>query len=433
MDSTDSRHSSPLLGVDPRTCDSSHQRAHLIALQRLAAQVEAAYLETLVALLGSTPTHREVEVDVDAHGARCLDFRDEGVDQVAALLHRTHGSVAHDLRQARLLAGPLADIGAALAAGEITGRHARGICAAAARMLEAELGEDAVADADFADKCGQLQEFILPIARRSTPGATESRADRLITRIDAQAEARRRERARARIDVYARAEGDGLASVTAVLSSIDAAKVMATITGQVGAHGDLYRDAETVGQARAAALLDLLGATSGVAAEINVLVDAETLLASSPHAAALPAWVQVGSGAPSAVDREQVLNLLADPSMPSVLRRLVVDPTTGAMVDRGAATYRPTAELLDWLTARDRTCRFPGCTALPARCDVDHATDFDDGGGTTLTNTGLLCRRHHNRKTHGGWSIEDSQPDGSCTFVDPDGLRYRHLATPLRE
>jgi len=424
---------SSLLAVDPRACDPAGQRAHLIALQRLAAQVEAAHLDTLVALLGSTPAHREVEVDVDAHGARCLDFRDEGVDQIAALLHRTHGSVAHDLRQARLLHGPLAGVGAALAAGDITGRHARGICTAAARMLEAELGEDAAADAEFADKCGRLQEFILPIARRSTPGATESRADRLVTRIDAQAEARRRERARARIDVYARAEGEGLASVTAVLSSIDAAKVMATITGQVGVHGDRYRDAETVGQARAAALLDLLAATSGIAAEIHVLVDAETLLASSPHAAALPAWVQVGSGSPSAVDREQVLALLADPEIPSVLRRLLVDPATGAMIDRGAATYSPNRDLIAWLAARDRTCRFPGCTSLPARCDVDHATDFDQGARTTIANTGLLCRRHHNRKTHGGWRIENSQPDGSCTFVDPDGLRHRHLATPLRE
>lgn len=445
---------SPLLAVDPRLSDASAQRTHLVALQQLAAQVEAAYLDTLVALLDSTPVHRQVEVPMGVEGrtapggTRSLDFCDEDVDQVAALLHRTHGSIAHDLRHARLLHGPLTQVAAALAAGEITGRHARAIATAAARMQVTELGEDAADDAAFRAKCAHLQELILPIARRSTPGATESRADRLVARIDAQAEARRRERARARVDVFARAEGDGLASITAILTSIDAAKIMATITHQVATHGDRYPDAQTVGQVRAAALLDLLGLHSpmpssstapGITAEIHVVVDAATLLAAGAAATAFPAWVQVGAGSPSAVNRDQVLALLADPGVPTALRRLLVDPVTGALIDRGATRYAPNDDLIAWLAARDRTCRFPGCTALPSRCDVDHATDFSEGftggfsGPTTIANTGLLCRRHHNRKTHGGWRIESSQPDGSCTFVDPEGMRHRHLAAPLLE
>jgi hypothetical protein len=98
---------------------------------------------------------------------------------------------------------------------------------------------------------------------------------------------------------------------------------------------------------------------------------------------------------------------------------------SGALVDRGALRYPINASLTAWITDRDVTCRFPGCTRRASRCDIDHATDYADGGPTTIANTGALCRRHHNRKTHGGWQITEPQPDGSCNFISPSGHRHR--------
>ncbi len=115
------------------------------------------------------------------------------------------------------------------------------------------------------------------------------------------------------------------------------------------------------------------------------------------------------------------------------MRRLVTDPLTGVLIDQGARRYVPGSELVAWLRSRDRTCRFPGCSRRAQHCDIDHAIDYTDGGATTLANTGLLCRRHHNLKTHGRWRIRDSAPDGSCTFVSPTGDQYVHEPVPLAE
>ena len=47
------------------------------------------------------------------------------------------------------------------------------------------------------------------------------------------------------------------------------------------------------------------------------------------------------------------------------------------------------------LAARDRGCAARGCTRPPAVCDAHHLTRRADGGGTTMDNLVLLCRRHH--------------------------------------
>lgn len=495
-----------LLDTDPRLLTPAERRDRLQALQRLAAQVEAAHLATLVAECGATPRHRTVVVDAPsdadaeresgqlgagpgirgprlATGERQLVFTDEVIDELAPLLHRTHGSVGGDLRVARLLHGPLSLVRESLRAGRITSAHVRALCRQAARMQRDDLGADEAADAAFAEVCTEFQRRILPIAESSTPGRTESQAERLVAVLDAAAQRRRRERAKARMGVWAQAEGDGLMSITAILSSVDAARIMATVdaraeerrrqhtavdpsAGPDPSHGVDPRDGlhpsgcshgrVTIGQHRVHALLAMMGllstgsatdstdstgttdptdstdstdpATAVTAAtnvEIQIVFDARSLLALAPGAADCPGWVQLGSHTPGAVDRDALLDLLADPSVPTTLRRLITDPVTGALIDRGAQAYTPTPDLIAWLIARDGGCRFPGCTARAYRCDVDHARDYADGGRTDITNTGLLCRRHHNGKTHGEWRIEESAPDGSCTFVAPDGTRHR--------
>ncbi len=104
-------------------------------------------------------------------------------------------------------------------------------------------------------------------------------------------------------------------------------------------------------------------------------------------------------------------------------RRLVTDPTSGALLDYGRRTYTPPAALVDFLLARDGTCRFPGCPRPAELCDLDHGVAWDDGGGTDRDNLGPLCRRHHRLKTHTGWQLKRS-PDGSVTWISPHGWRY---------
>jgi len=76
-------------------------------------------------------------------------------------------------------------------------------------------------------------------------------------------------------------------------------------------------------------------------------------------------------------------------------RRLVTDPLTGHLLDRGRRTYAIPQALRDHIVAS------------PA-------------------NLGALCTRHHQLKTFGRWIISDSQADASCTWTSPQGREYEH-------
>ncbi|MCW2526811.1 MAG: endonuclease [Pseudonocardiales bacterium] len=96
-------------------------------------------------------------------------------------------------------------------------------------------------------------------------------------------------------------------------------------------------------------------------------------------------------------------------------RRLVTDPLTGALLDYGRTTYRPPADLRDFVLARDAICVYPHCN-IPARlCQIDHIDPYhpetDDphpaetgdktGGDTSAANNAPLCVRNHQGKPEG--------------------------------
>ena len=113
-------------------------------------------------------------------------------------------------------------------------------------------------------------------------------------------------------------------------------------------------------------------------------------------------------------------------------RRFITEPVSGVLLDYGRFTYEPPQALVDFLLARDRTCRFPGCRQPARTADIDHAQPWEEGGHTSLENLGLLCRRHHRLKTHGNWRLE-SHPDGSCEWTSPAGKKYSVPARPIGE
>ncbi len=415
----------------------------LVAVQAARARLDAAENALLVRAAGRTRVVREVLVeDVDPatglpfheRDPRIVPMIDEAVDEIAAALHRPVGVVQGQLHVARLLHGPLRATRGALAAGRITLGHATVIADQAARLLAAPLGTDPDADLVFADACAALQDRVLPWAPRETVTECRGRARRVVTAIDPAGAAARRRRAKLHIDVTAKALDDGLALFEAVMPVLEAQAVLAAVdtaartaisTGTVEALG-LGADA-TLGQVRAAVFSQLMRGEGNVRVEVGVLIDAATLVGITPNG---PVTATVG-GQPTDASREDLIRFLADPSTDAVLRRLVTDPLTGALVDYGKNTYAASSLLRRWREAADQHCTHPGCTRPAVRCDVDHTVDYADGGRTTRANTKLLCRGHHNGKTHGGWRIEDPDPDGSCTFVSPAGRRYRHQPARL--
>lgn len=88
--------------------------------------------------------------------------------------------------------------------------------------------------------------------------------------------------------------------------------------------------------------------------------------------------------------------------------------------------YRPSTALAEFVRCRDLTCRFPGCDAPAAVCDIDHTVPFPLGP-THPSNLKLLCRYHHLLKTFytgvGGWA-DRQLPDGTVEWTTPNGRTY---------
>jgi len=114
--------------------------------------------------------------------------------------------------------------------------------------------------------------------------------------------------------------------------------------------------------------------------------------------------------------------LVRDRATEADWRRLIIEPVTGFLLDHGSVIYRPPVELADYMMARDRRCRFPGCNTRATICDVDHNIPAPRGN-TSATNCFCLCRRHHRLKTFGGWTVT-LQPDGSCLWTSPGGRQF---------
>jgi Domain of unknown function (DUF222) len=94
--------------------------------------------------------------------------------------------------------------------------------------------------------------------------------------------------------------------------------------------------------------------------------------------------------------------------------------------------YRPSAALATFVRCRDLTCRFPGCDAPAAVCQIDHTIAYPQGP-THPSNCKLLCVFHHLLKTFwtgvGGWT-DRQLPDGTVTWTATRAVPYLTYCKP---
>src|ERR671919_655359 len=111
---------------------------------------------------------------------------------------------------------------------------------------------------------------------------------------------------------------------------------------------------------------------------------------------------------------------------PETARRIACDAALVEMVETGGSPVssrkrrRVPTRMRRALKARDKTCRWPGCTAR-GRYDAHHIVFWTHHGETLLPNLVLLCRYHH-RQVH----------EGGFTLVK-DGDRFRFFTPRGRE
>ena len=406
----------------------------VIRLERAIARLQALQAEALVAVASPERTVDEYLLwNARTDEELFIRVEDSAREEIAAAMRWSPALAQNRMDIARLLHGPLSQTANALKAGDISSSHVA-VIAEHARRLPGALQSrafagpltDPAADAEFTAACAELQRRVLPTAMRSTAAATRQAARRAVLAIDAEGERRRRLQARCHRDVRVVDELDGISVLIARMATEDAHAVMK----QLDACAHASESTLSIGQKRAEALAALvLGGDGAIAApvraHVDVVIDLPTLLGLAESVAAT-AEIR-GAGAVSA---DVVRDLLADPAIAVTVRRLVTDPVTGHLLDYGRTTYEIPDRLRRYLVARDRTCRFPGCTRRAEKCQLDHATAWDDGGDTNPTNLGALCTRHHQLKTHAGWDITDSRADGSCTWHSPEGRRYDHHPPP---
>ena len=102
-------------------------------------------------------------------------------------------------------------------------------------------------------------------------------------------------------------------------------------------------------------------------------------------------------------------------------RRQEVLEVGGIPVGIGDISRTVPPSLLRVLKARDRGCRFPGCSRR-RWVHAHHRWHWARGGPTDLGNLVLLCSYHHHFVHEGGWSI-DGDPHDELRFRRPAGDR----------
>jgi hypothetical protein len=99
------------------------------------------------------------------------------------------------------------------------------------------------------------------------------------------------------------------------------------------------------------------------------------------------------------------------------------DAPGGCAHTTATPAYRPPPRIREHVTARDRTCRHPGCGQPAWHADLDHTIAYDQGGRTCPCNLGALCRRHHQLKQHPGWTLTQPVP-GTFRWTTPNTRTY---------
>ena len=470
-----------LVAIDPEDLSRGARVDYLSAVERQTGWLQALIQRAIVAVAGTEPS----EADGIYEGVDDAERED-----ISAALRMSGNSAQYKIDIARSLINTLPNTCSALATGEISPAHAnviaRETAAAIREGLPAEaitrIEESAIAHAEFhtpaqvgnkvrtmlAQVAPKEFEEIVVRARETRKVSMYRESDGMATVVailpaeDAQTVMsaienfviranRRDEEARNHAEkaeiiraafigrapsTYENAKrtngagvsGAGVSGAGVSGAGVSGEQIKMTPEEEAAFSNEYAPDLRTMDMKRADALSEIAGIAVSLSADeakshrrsvsVNVTIDLPTLLGLKENPGQLAGY---------GVLPAQIMRALAGEGK---WRRFITDPNTGTLLDYGRDSYQPPQDLVDYLIARDRTCRFPGCRQSAARADIDHAEAWEDGGETSAANLGALCRRHHRMKTHGGWKLSSNE-DGSCNWESPDGHRYFVPARPV--
>ena len=457
-----------LVKIDPMTLTASSRVDYLAALEKQGAWLQALMQIAIVAVAGAEP-------DSDKGLYSTVD--DPQREEIATTLNVAPVTAQSRIDVARVLTQHLPATCTALANGEISSAQATVIAKESASLLRRGIDPD---------QLKYLESTAIAYAEFHTPAQVTNKVRSIVAKMEpvefevavAQASQGRR--------VTLTPQPHGMAQIMALLPAVEAQTVwlaidkLARANKEKGLSVDPF--AQSSGNRNASKSVSVSDAGSNSDSGLESFSDVD--LASESRADSLTKFISMGNE-PLTLDqlradalatiagqflaegadenlahgRPVTLNLTLDlPTFlglnenPGVLagygeipasaarllakdakwRRFITDPVTGNLLDYGRLTYQPPQPLIDFIVARDRRCRFPGCRQPARVCDIDHAIPWEEGGKTSKENLGLLCRRHHRMKTHGGWELTSFE-DGSCEWKSPEGNIFKVAARSINE
>ena len=110
------------------------------------------------------------------------------------------------------------------------------------------------------------------------------------------------------------------------------------------------------------------------------------------------------------------------------IHRVITGPRS-SILDFGHENRLVSENLFLSLVARDRHCRWPGCSIRATWCDAHHVTEWGRHGRTDEGTCALLCSYHHSVTHQPGWTITGNaheftihHPDGSTEISRPPAI-----------
>jgi hypothetical protein len=461
-----------LAAIDPNTLPMASRIDYLTAIERQESWIQALMHRAIVAVAGREST----ESDDPIYGIDEAERED-----VSTALRVSPGSAQIKIDIARALTNHLPNTCSALAVGEISAAHANAIAREAVSALNKGLPESvifelenrAIAYSEFHTPA-QVGNLVRKVIATSTPAefeetvadAREMRRVSCFNDVDgmstivallpaheaqvvmnaiesfiirarkfcAQCESEGKLTPETSVRPFAENSYVSLGSASLGSASLGSASLGSASLGSADSSiADTIIECNHVGGDQRSKDMKRADALASIASQflsstlddvtphrrpltVNVTIDLPTLMGLAENPGDLAGYGPI----PASVARE----IAADARW----KRFITDPITGNLLDFGREHYEPPQALKDFLIARDRTCRFPGCSRSATLSDLDHAKSWDSGGETSTENLGALCRRHHKLKTHYGWKVE-SFADGSCLWKSPAGKEF---FTPAR-
>eukprot|EP01037_Dinobryon_pediforme_P001093 gene1093-1107_t len=433
-----------LVKIDPMSLAPSARVDYLAALEKQGAWLQALMQIAIVAVAGNEPERdKGLYSNVD----------DPQREEIATTLNVAPVTAQSRIDVARVLTQHLPATCSALANGEISSAQATVIAKESATLLRRGIDPD---------QLKYLESTAIAYAEFHTPAQVTNKVRSIVAKMEpvefevavAQASEGRR--------VTFTPQPHGMAQIMALLPAVEAQTVWLAIDKLARSNKEKNLVAEfaqplaesnskatlnstsvllpqfisanveplTLDQLRADALAHLAekflaestdeNLAHGRPVTLNLTLDLPTFLGLNENPGVLAGYGEI----PASTAR-----LLASDAK---WRRFITDPITGNLLDYGRLTYQPPQPLVDFIVARDRRCRFPGCRQPARVCDIDHAIPWEEGGKTSRENLGLLCRRHHRMKTHGGWKLTSFE-DGSCEWISPEGNIFKVAARSINE